>query len=80
VLSVVGVAPGSPAQKAGVLPGDLITHIDGEPVQDGRLTMLRIALLRPGDSVNIAIQRNQQSLELRAIVGVLSQSGNQLIN
>jgi len=80
VLSVVGVAPDSPAQKAGVLPGDLITHIDGEPVQDGRLTMLRIALLRPGDSVNIAIQRNQQSLELRAIVGVLSQSGNQLIN
>ena len=60
--------------------GHLITHIDGEPVQDGRLTMLRIALLRPGDSVNIAIQRNQQSLELRAIVGVLSQSGNQLIN
>lgn len=73
-LAVIEVAPDSPAAKAGVLPGDLITHIDGEPVKDGRLTMHRIALLRPGDSVDIALQRNQQSLELRAIVGVLSQS------
>lgn len=80
VLSVVGVAPDSPAQKAGLLAGDLITHINGEPVQDGRATMLRIALLRPGDSVDIAIQRNQQSMDLRAIVGVLSQSGNQIVN
>ena len=73
-LSVVEVAPNSPAGKAGVMPGDLITHIDGEPVRDGRLTMHRIALLRPGDSVEIAVRRGQQSLELRAIVGVLNQS------
>lgn len=74
VLAVVGVAENSPAQKAGLLPGDLITHINGEPVQDGRLTMHRIALLRPGDSVDIAIQRDLQSIDLRAIVGVLSHS------
>jgi serine protease DegS len=76
VLAVVGVAENSPAAKAGVQPGDIITHIDGEPVQDGRITMYRIAMLRPGDTVDISVQRNQQSLELRAVVGVLSQSGN----
>jgi len=69
-LVVVEVAENSPAQKAGVLPGDLITHIDGEPVRDGRMTMLRIAMLRPGDSVDIAILRGEQSMELRAVVGV----------
>ena len=74
-LAVVEVAVDSPAQKAGLLAGDLITHIDGEPVRDGRLTMHRIALLRPGDSVSIAIRRGQQSLELRAVVGVLGQTG-----
>jgi len=74
-LAVVEVAPNSPALKAGLMPGDLITHINGEPVQDGRLTMHRIALLRPGDTVDIAILRNQQSMELTALVGVLSQSG-----
>ncbi len=73
-LAVVEVAANSPAQKAGVMPGDLITHIDGEPVRDGRLTMHRIALLRPGDTVDIAIRRDLQSMELRAIVGVLNQS------
>jgi serine protease DegS len=58
-----------------VIRGDLITHIDGEPVRDGRLTMHRIALLRPGDSVDITVQRGKQSLDLSAVVGVLSQVG-----
>lgn len=73
-LVVLGVSEDSPAMKAGVQPGDIITHIDGIPVQGGRLTMHRIALLRPGDKVAISVQREQQSLELQAIVGVLRQS------
>ena len=75
-LAVIAVAGDSPAQKAGMQPGDIITHIDNEPVQDGRLTMHRIALLRPGDTVAIAVQREQQSFELRAVVGVLRQSAD----
>ena len=53
--------------------GDYITHIDGEAVKDGRLTMHRIALLRPGDSVDIAIRRGENTLDLRAVVGALNQ-------
>jgi serine protease DegS len=75
-LLVVAVAEGSPAQKAGLQRGDLITHIEGEPVEDGRHTMHRIAMLRPGDTVGVSVQREQQSLELRAIVGIRSQSAN----
>jgi serine protease DegS len=74
-LLVVAVSQGSPAEKAGLRRGDLITHIDGEPVVDGRLTMHRIAMLRPGDTVGVSVQRDKQSLELRGIVGVRSQSG-----
>jgi serine protease DegS len=73
-LAVVSVAQGSPAQKAGVQVGDIITHIDGEEVKDGRLTMHRIAMLRPGDTMAISLRRDQQSLELSAIVGVLNAS------
>jgi serine protease DegS len=73
-LRVVAVAQGSPAQKAGLRLGDIITHIDGEPVRDGRLTMHSIALLRPGDTVAVSVQRDAQSFELRAVVGVLRQS------
>lgn len=74
MLSVVEVAAGSPAQKAGVQVGDIITHINAEAVQDARLTMHRIAMLRPGDTVSISLQREQQSIELQAEVGVLNHS------
>ena len=73
-LEVKVVAANSPAQKAGVQVGDIITHIDDEPVQDGRLAMHRIAMLRPGDTVGITLLRGQQSFELRAVLGVLNQS------
>ena len=73
-LVVAAVAESSPAQKAGIELSDIITHIDGEPVIDGRLTMHRIALLRPGDKISVTVQRNQQSINLQAIVGSLRQS------
>lgn len=75
-LEVVAVAPDSPAQKAGVRVDDIITHINGERVQDGRLTMHQIARLRPGDAIKISVQRKNQSLDLRAVVGALNQSIN----
>jgi serine protease DegS len=77
-LAVVDVASNSPAEKAGIQEGDIITHINGEAVQDGRLTMHRIALLRPGDIVDISLQRERQSIDLRAVIGVLNQSGSVL--
>jgi serine protease DegS len=73
-LTVQDVAPNSPAAKAGVVIGDLITHIDGQAVMDGRLTMHQIARLRPGDSIAISVQRESQSIELNAIVGILTHS------
>ncbi len=33
-MLVAGVEPGSPAQRAGLLPGDLIVAVDGEPLPD----------------------------------------------
>ncbi len=74
-LAIVTVEQGSPAQRAGLEPGDLVTDIDGEPVRDGRLTMHRIALLKPGEAVEISLLRGRQSMQLTAVVGVLNQSG-----
>ncbi|HBQ42215.1 MAG TPA: protease, partial [Halieaceae bacterium] len=66
LLEVTAMAEDSPAQRAGIQVRDIITHIDGEPVQDGRITMHRIAQLRPGENIDITVQRNQQSIDLRA--------------
>ena len=73
-LVVTAVSKGSPAQKAGIALGDIITHIDGEKVADGRLTMHRIALLRPGDKIDVTVERDQQSMDLQAVIGSLRQS------
>ena len=73
-LRVEAVSSGSPAEKAGIQLGDIITHIDNEVVLDGRQVMHRMAMLRPGDRVAITIQRNQQSIDLQAVVGTLQQS------
>lgn len=73
-LLVAAVAQGSPAQRAGIEQGDVITHIDGEEVLDGRLTMHRIAQLRPGDTIAVTLQRGQQSMDLRAVLGVQGQT------
>jgi serine protease DegS len=72
-LLVAAVSPGSPADKAGFMEGDIMTHIDGQPVANGRKTMHDIAMLRPGDTIAISVQRNQQSLELRTVVGTMGQ-------
>ena len=73
-LNVTAVSPDGPADRAGVLPGDIITHIDNQIVVDGRQTKNRIALLRPGDKINVTIQRRQQTLDLEAVVGILQES------
>ena len=58
-LIAANVAPGGPAEQAGLRAGDLITAIDGTPVAS--LTMahlyLRLYALRAGQTIKIDIER-----------------------
>lgn len=67
-LLVQDVAPGGPADRAGLRGGDLITHLNNEPINDVRLTMYEVALLRPGDRLEISVLRDGQRLEMQAVV------------
>ncbi|TAL07033.1 MAG: PDZ domain-containing protein, partial [Porticoccaceae bacterium] len=69
-LIIVEVQPGSPAAASGLRSGDIVTHINGDPVLDGVHSTNLIADLKPGDSVNLRVLRDQQALTISAIVGV----------
>lgn len=60
----------SPAQKAGLRRGDIVTQIDGEPVRSSSDLRNRVALRGAGKEVHLTVWRNgdtkEMSVELRA--------------
>lgn len=64
---VIGmVEQDSPAERAGLKVGDVITHLDDQPVTSDQETMNRIASMSPGSTVRIRVRRDGQPLELSA--------------
>jgi S1-C subfamily serine protease len=68
VLLVLHVEPNSPAASAGVLVGDLIVSLNGNPVDDVRKALHRIARLNVGDSVSLVVIRGGARMELSLTV------------
>ncbi|MEE9141294.1 MAG: trypsin-like peptidase domain-containing protein [Gammaproteobacteria bacterium] len=57
-----------PAQQAGLLPGDIITHMDGETIL-GRFDLrTRIARLKPGATIHLSGRRKGEPLERDLVV------------
>lgn len=56
------VAPGSPAEAAGLMPGDILLSIGKKPVQNIRQLALGLYSYAVGDKANLEIQRGQQTI------------------
>jgi serine protease DegS len=76
-ILVAGIYRNGPAQKAGLLPGDLILTIDGEAAIDGRRSMNQVARAKPGEKVAIGVLRGGETLELTAEIGVRPPQSNE---
>jgi serine protease DegS len=59
---------GSPAQQAGLQPGDILLAIDGRPLRSAQETLARVALVQPGATLTIRALRGRQTVELHAKV------------
>jgi serine protease Do len=62
---------GSPAAKAGIKAGDVITAVNGNQVKDSRDLARTIAGVAPGTSVKLAVMRDGQSHDMTLTLGEL---------
>jgi S1-C subfamily serine protease len=59
---------GSPAQQAGIQPGDILVAIDGAPLRSAQEALANIASRPPGTVVTIRALRGRQSINTHARV------------
>lgn len=64
------VESGSPAEKAGLEPGDIIVAVNGQEIKNGSSQIrTAIGLLQVGDTANIDIMRGDERKTLQATIG-----------
>jgi serine protease Do len=66
---VASVVAGSPAEKAGIQPGDKLTKILGDSIENSQDAHEAVLKVRPGDEVSISLERDGQAIEIKATAG-----------
>ncbi len=64
--AVTNVTRGSGAKAAGVAPHDIIRSIGGKVVTDCNAVLAAVQSFQPGDTVEVSVQRGNQTLKLQA--------------
>lgn len=73
---LVSILPGSPAEKAGLRAGDVVTSVNAKRVRDAADLRNHIGLMRVDDAVELAILRDGKTLTVRAKVGARAPKEN----
>ncbi|MGE5206617.1 MAG: DegQ family serine endoprotease [Chlamydiota bacterium] len=69
------VASNSPAAKAGLQRGDVVTQLNSQPVQGANSLKLKIGELRPGTTVHLKVVRNGKPQDISMILGEEPKTG-----
>jgi serine protease Do len=62
------VAPGSPADRAGLSVGDLVLTLDGKPIENGRQLQVNLYRREVGDTVRLEVLRGEQPTTVTVVV------------
>ena len=68
-MLVESVDEGGAAERAGILPGDVITMVEETSVIDAQNIMMEVRNKKPGDSIDIQIYRDGQKFVLPTTLG-----------
>lgn len=68
---LAGIQPDSPASRAGLQPGDVITQVNGHKIDGPRELAVDVAAVHPGDEAHLTVLRNGQSKDISVKVGEL---------
>ena len=66
---IAGVVRGSPADLAGIRPGDILLSVEGKAVKDPQSMLDLIAGLKPEERASFRLRRENKPLELQVKVG-----------
>ena len=75
---VASVTPGSPAEKAGLEPGDVIRQVDGQPIVASGDLPAWVGQAKPGQQARLSVWRHGKSVELTATLGDANDKGSKL--
>jgi serine protease Do len=66
---IAAIDRNGPAARAGLRPGDIVTALNGHPVDGARALIKGVALTPPGEVVRMSVRRGGRPLELNVTVG-----------
>lgn len=66
---ISGVMRGSPADRAGVKPGDVLLAVEGRKVNDPQAMLEAIAALAPGRKAGFELRRGKEKFDVRVEIG-----------
>jgi hypothetical protein len=67
-VRVQQVIPGSAAEAAGILAGDVVVALDGEEVADLRSYSTLLKTFQPGDEVTVTLRRGDEEITVTAVL------------
>jgi serine protease DegQ len=66
---IAGVVRGSPADGAGIRPGDVLLSVGGKSVRDPQVMLDLIAALKPEERTNFRLRRDRNIVEVTVRIG-----------
>ena len=71
---VADITPNSPASRSGLMKGDILTAINGQPIADANQLRLRVGEMEPNTHVTFKVMRNGSPMDISMTLGAYPSS------